>query len=147
MIQLKDVPKDYLYCFGAEACPRSATCLHAMAARLLSESGETNPRIVRSVNPNLARQAATPCPFYRDNTPVRYARGMTHLFDDVPMKSGKVVRRKVMGCFSCESYFYLSRRGERLITPSEQQSIEAVFRSAGLEKGPIFDSYEDGLLW
>ena len=148
MIQLKDIPKDYLYCFAtAEACPRCATCLHALAARLLTESGETQPTVIQSVNPNHAQHPPKDCKHYRDSTPVRFARGMSRLFDDVPMRQGKPLRRKVMACFSCERYFYYSRGGDRLITPKEQEGIARVFRETGISEAPKFDNYEDGILW
>lgn len=58
------------------------------------------------------------------------------MFEDLPLKQARIVRRQVMACFSCESYFYQSRKGERLITPDEQKAIEEVFHSAGVESLP-----------
>ena len=57
------------------------------------------------------------------------------------------MRARVVGCFSCERYFYLSRSGKRLITPEEQRRIAAVFRDMGLAVAPRFDGYEQALVW
>lgn len=148
MIQLQDIPKDYIHCPAtADSCPRADTCLRALAARVLADSGSDTPNVIPTLNPNYALHPPKDCTFYRSSAPVRFARGMKRLFDDVPMRQGKLVRRRVMACFSCESYFYQSRKGERLITPAEQEAIARVFRSAGLSITPVFDSYENGIGW
>lgn len=89
MIQLQDVPRAYTYCFaGRDKCPKCATCLRAIAARLLEQSEDPQPQTLHTVNacyvdrlPDLSA-----CPLYRPDTPVRFARGMMHLFDEVPVK-------------------------------------------------------------
>lgn len=150
MILLQDVPDGYEYCFaGNGKCPKASTCLRSIAAQLLSESGNPPTEFVRTVNPlyvdSLPDLAACGC--YRSNAPVRYARGMTHLFDEVPAKLFATVRYRVMGCFSCERYYYHSRKGERLIVPEEQRRIAAVFKAAGIAEKPKFDGYEYGVAW
>lgn len=52
MIELKNVPVGYDYCFaGIGRCPKASTCLRAIAAQLLSESEEPQPKSVNVVNP------------------------------------------------------------------------------------------------
>lgn len=150
MILLQDVPHGYEYCFaGKDKCPKATTCLRAIAAQLLSESEDEQPQSVNAVNPfyveRLSEEASRTC--YRPNAPLRYAKGMTHLFDEVPLKLASTLRLGVMGCFSCERYYYHCRKGERLITPEEQRRIARVFKAAGIETKPKFDSYEYGLAW
>ncbi|MDO4164098.1 MAG: DUF6078 family protein [Bacteroides sp.] len=150
MILLQDVPSGYEYCLsGKDKCPRAATCLRSIAAQLLSESEEAPSRFLRVVNPlyldTLSDLSA--CDSYRDSTPLRYAKGMTRLFDEVPTKQLYEVRNRVIACFSCRRYFYHSRKGERLITLAEQQRIAAVFKNAGLSLVPRFDGYEYVLNW
>lgn len=150
MILLQNVPDGYEYCFaGSGKCPKAASCLRSIAAQLLSESEEPQPRSVRVVNPLYVERLAdfSACECYRSSEPLRYARGMTRLFDEVPAKLLATVRRRVMGCFSCERYYYHSRKGERPITPTEQQRIAAVFKDAGIAAKPKFDGYEQGLDW
>ena len=57
------------------------------------------------------------------------------------------IRRRIMACFSCRSYYFQSRKGERLITPKEQQAIANVFRQAGLKAEPEFDNYVEETYW
>lgn len=150
MILLQDVPDGYEYCFaGNGKCPKASTCLRAIAAQLLSESEESQPQSVRVVNPfyvdRLSDSSACAC--YRSNKPLHYARGMIHLFDEVPAKLLSTVRHRVMGCFSCERYYYHCRKGERRISPEEQRRVFRVFKAAGISTKPKFDSYEYGLAW
>lgn len=150
MIFQQDIPTGYAYCFaGKDSCPKAATCLRAIAARILTESKESQPQIINTVNALYVQQLAeqTSCALYRPSEPLRYAKGMTHLFDELPVKQATSIRNRIIGCFSCERYFYLSRNGSRLINVEEQRKIEHVFRSAKLESTPKFDSYEYVIPW
>jgi len=150
MIQQKDIPQGYAHCFvGKDSCPQAESCLRAIAAKLLTESEEEQPKAVYSVNSLYIEQLPefASCSLYRSNTPVRYAKGMTHLFEELPLKLAPKVRRRVMACFSCERYFYHSRKGTRLIDPEEQRRIRNVFRTIAPELTPKFDSYEHVIVW
>ena len=150
MITLQNVPEGYAYCFaGLNNCPKADNCLRAIAAKLLTDSKGTQPQTVNTVNALYIEQLANrdSCPLYRSSEPIRYAKGMTHLFEDLPLKQAKSVRGRVTACFSCESYFYRSRNGKRLITPTEQQRIAHVFRSINPNLVPKYDGYEYALVW
>ncbi len=53
----------------------------------------------------------------------------------------------MIASFTCERYFYYSRKGNRLISPEEQRRIAHVFRSTGLGMTPKFDDYEYVIEW
>ena len=144
MIYLQDIPKSFAYCFAQDICPKANTCLRAIAAQILTESPEESAAIIETVNPVYVQRLPHPdsCRFYRDNKPLRYAKGMTQLFEDLPLRQARLVRLRVMHCFSCESYFYQSRKGTRLISPEEQEKIRNVFRSAGVVSEPKFDEFQ-----
>ena len=126
-----NMPKDYIYCPAADgACPRAPQCLRAIA-----------------YHPACVAHAQKGCDYYRDSTPVRFAQGMTKLFDEIPHRLEADIRRRIMACFSCRSYYFQSRKGERLITPKEQQAIANVFRQAGLKAEPEFDNYVEETYW
>ena len=148
MPHLEDIPKGYTYCFADElACPKAGTCLRALAGGLSAE--EPRIKCVNAISPHYIKRlpSADACEFYRSDSPVRFAAGMTHLFDEVPHRVFATVRAAVMACFSCESYFYQSRKGERLITPEEQRRILAVFRRNVPGVTPVFDRYVDKEDW
>lgn len=150
MIFLQDVPRSYAYCFASkDTCPKATTCLRAIATTLLAESKEKQPQTLSTVNEWFIKQLPdlNDCPLYRSSEPLRHARGMTRLFDEVPMKKMSTVRPRVVACFSSERYFYFARNGSRLITVEEQRKVARVFRSAGLDFAPQFDSYEYAIEW
>ena len=144
-----NMPKDYIYCPAADgACPRAPQCLRAIALRLVRgiEAAEM-PGPFGIVLPACVAHAQKGCDYYRDSTPVRFAQGMTKLFDEIPHRLEADIRRRIMACFSCRSYYFQSRKGERLITPKEQQDIANVFRRAGLKAEPEFDDYVEETYW
>lgn len=149
MPQYQDLPHNYLHCLvGNEACPRKSICLRAIAARMLEESEAASPVGIQIINPNVARKVTgEECPFYRDSTPVKFARGMSRLFDDVPAGKLALMRRKVIECFPSRNYFFISKRGDRLITPEEQQAVERVFKKhvPGIE--PRFNEFIKSVRW
>lgn len=144
-----NMPKDYIYCPAADgACPRAQHCLRAIAYRQLTATEASDkPGTIRIVHPACVARAADGCEYYRDSTPVRFARGMTKLFDEIPHRLEADIRRRIMACFSCRSYYFQSRKGERLITPKEQQDIANVFRRAGMKAEPEFDDYVEETYW
>lgn len=129
--------------------PPSSHLLRAIAAQTLAESEEEGKHILYCVNPVYVQRLSPTdsCRYYRNNKPVRYAKGITQLFEDLPLKQSRIVRLRVMQCFSCESYFYQSRKGKRLISPQEQEAIRNVFRSAGVVGEPKFDEFRYDLAW
>lgn len=149
MPQYQDLPHNYLHCLaGNEACPRKDTCLRAIAARLLAESEAASPVGIQIINPNVARKVTgEECPYYRDSTPVKFARGMSRLFDDVPTGKVEMLRPKVMGCFKSQYRFFTCRKGTHLVTPKEQQAIARVFQKYVPGVDPRYDGYETSVLW
>lgn len=150
MMFLQDIPQHYAHCFaGKDLCPKAATCLRALAAQALMDSEAEGKGILHCISPVYVQRLspAGSCQYYCNNTPVRYAKGMTQLFEDLPLRLSRIVRLRVMQCFSCESYFYQSRKGERLISPKEQEAIRNVFRSAGVDGEPKFDEVQYNLAW
>ena len=74
------VPPRYEVCLHAD-CPKADVCLHQIAyQKLLSEQ-----TFLHIINPKMCKKNAR-CPFYRNSTPMRYARGFTnfqkHMYPD-----------------------------------------------------------------
>lgn len=150
MILQQDIPQGYAHCFaGKNNCPKANSCLRAISAKLLTESLEEQPQTINTVNAiyveRLPNRAS--CPLYRSSEPLRYAKGMTSIFDELPLKQAANVRRQVKAIFSCESYFYQSLNGSRLINLDEQRQIAHVFQSISPDLVPKFDGYKYVILW
>ena len=93
-----NMPKDYIYCPAADgACPRAPQCLRAIAYRQLTATEASDkPGPIRIVHPACVAHAQKGCDYYRDSTPVRFAQGMTKLFDEIPHRLEADIRRRIM---------------------------------------------------
>ncbi len=72
----------------------------------------------------------------------RFACGMSHLFDDVPMKIYPTLRKQIYQVFGSPRLYHYCRSGEKLITPQQQKALKALFEHYGLTL-PEFDLYVD----
>lgn len=148
MLNLTYKPKDYPLCLASEAeCPKAAHCLRSLVVKQASAS-LTEQHLLTVINPfeSELHYATEQCAAYHDATPLHCAMGMTKMFDNVPRAIYPEVHNAVQACFPCRTYFYKSRRGERPITPEEQQNIREVFISHNLGE-PLFDGYCDLPQW
>lgn len=146
----EDVPNDYLYCFATDGqCPQCKECLHAQVAKFPLKLRKGARPITYTVDSRYiaSLQAKGGCSLFRSATPRLFARGMSRLYDEAPGKLTNELRRRVQNCFSCRSFYFSSRKGDRLISPDEQQKIAAVFQQLCPNIRPVYDSFEEAFEW
>ena len=146
----EDIPYSYAHCFATdEQCPQRPECLRALIAGLPIKASRNEGLVTSTVDPRYiaSLHGKGGCALYRSSVPRRYARGMSQMFDEVPSKVANEVRKKVQRCFTCRSYYFTSRKGERLISPHEQQLIAAVFHQLCPNLQPVYDSIEEAYEW
>ena len=116
-IDFTKVPYQYAMCLNRE-CSKANTCLRLLTAQSVPEKIEywviISPK-------HLAAQQGN-CPYYRSNVKVRYAKGFIRMLEDLPYKQMQTVISHLMSYFGRRTYYRI-RKGERLLTPSEQQRI------------------------
>ena len=143
-MKIDDIPYNYAYCYATlEQCSKSSQCLRSHAARMNEEDVAKPREVLYCITPAYIGRVASgqACGHFRSDIPLRFARGMKNLFDDVPKGKYATIRTQVMRCFSCQRIFYYAQKGDQLISPKEQERILAVFKNAGLPV-PLFDKYE-----
>ena len=143
-MKIDDIPYNYAHCYATlEQCPKSSQCLRSHAARMNEEDVAKPQEVLYCITPAYVGRVAAgqACGHFRSDIPLRFARGMKNLFDDVPKGKYATIRTQVMRCFSCQRIFYYAQKGDQLISPKEQERILAVFKNAGLPV-PLFDKYE-----
>ena len=86
------------------------------------------------------------CPHYRSNTKVRYAKGFIGILDCIPHKQMQTVVAHLMGYLSRRTY-YRTRKGERLLSPAEQQHILNILKNCGVTYPEKFDAYIEDYDW
>ena len=135
------IPSHYTVCEHSD-CPMAATCLHQLA---YTELLKTEP-VLHLLNPNQCTKNET-CKFYRDNTPVTYARGFTNFQKKMyPPHQYQTFMHKLIDKFSRNGYFE-RRRGETVLSPKDQETVLAALKEAGISEEMQFDSYESHINW
>ena len=135
------VPTNYTLCIKRD-CPKAETCLHHVATQMM-------PAEVMKwsiLSPAYLAQTEGECPHYRSAEKVRYARGFVRMMSALTVKQAHVVKDSIVATFGMNMY-YRMRRGERLITPTEQEAIYQMLEQQGITTRPEFDAYIEDYLW
>lgn len=138
-----NVPASFGYCIAdATQCPLASRCLRAKAFESKKEEIE-QLYFISAVNPFLknCNYATTECARYIPAEQIRFATGMRHIYDNVPLRLLDTIRSKVCILFSSTRIYYYCKAGKRLISPATQEAIAQVFKSYGIAEPPQFDRY------
>lgn len=135
------VPYDYLHCLQAQ-CSRSTDCLRYQVTR------HAGPKVISFsvVNPVYIAGQEEQCPYFREDHQVRFALGITHLYDNLTYAKAVKIRRILRDHLHRTTYYRIFRK-ERYITPGEQSFIHDVFRKEGIIEDPVYDECEYGYDW
>ena len=125
---------DLTVCF-LEGCPRAAKCIRRLAYEQLGDKRQCG----NAVHPSSLHEDG--CDMFSEARLKRFAKGATHLYDEVRMKHYDTIQQQVMNIFQTRGKYYRSLRGERLISESEQQRICRLFDSYGYPTTGLFDEY------
>ena len=136
-----EVPTNYTLCIKGD-CPKAAMCLRYKATLMI-------PADVMKwsiLSPAYLAQTEGECPHYRTAEKVRYARGFVRMMSSLTMNQAHVVKDNIVATFGMNMY-YRMRRGDRLITPTEQETIYQMLEQQGVTARPEFDAYVEDYLW
>ena len=136
-----EVPTSYTLCIKSD-CPKAAVCLRHKATLMI-------PADVMKwsiLSPAYLAQTEGECPHYRTAEKVKYARGFVRMMSALTVKQAHVVKDSIVATFGMNMY-YRMRRGERLITPTEQEAIYQMLEQQGITTRPEFDAYIEDYLW
>ena len=104
--------------------PQAGTCLRQLTEQSVPENIEhwiiISPKYLSTVKGG--------CPHYRSSTKVRYAQGFIGILENLPYKQMQTVILHLMNYLGRRTY-YRARKGERLLSPSEQQHILNILRN------------------
>lgn len=136
----KDVPPSYPVCLH-ESCQRAERCLHRTVYDVLAEGDE----MLRVISPSRCRPDGA-CPYFRDATPVRFARGFTKMQQRMHPGQYAQFMSLLVGRFGRNPYFE-RRRGDTPMPPAEQKMVKDALKRAGVSEDLAFDAYEDNVNW
>ena len=135
------VPNNYTLCIKGD-CPKAANCLRHVAVAMM-------PAEVQRwgiVSPAYLAQMEGECPMFRSAEKVRYARGFIRMMSAMTMQQAHMVKENLIAIFGMAMY-YRMRKGTRLITPTEQETIYNLLEQQGVTNRPAFDAYTEDYLW
>ena len=135
------VPTNYTLCIKGD-CPKAETCLHHVATQMM-------PAEIQKwsiLSPAYLAQIAGECPHYRSAEKVQYARGFVRMMSAFTVKQAHALKDSIIATFGMAMY-YRMRKGTRLITPSEQETIYKLLEQQGITERPAFDAYTEDYLW
>lgn len=140
-IDYDKVPHQYARCFRAD-CPKAATCLRRLAAEAMPASEER----CMIVSPKFLATVKGDCPYYRSSEKIRYAKGFIGIMNQLPHKTHNLAITYLQGMFNGRNY-YRVRKGERLLSPEEQERVLNLLNRLGAQ-GPFeFDAYIEDYNW
>ena len=135
------VPTNYTLCIKSD-CPKAANCLRHVAVEMMPAEVER----WQIVSPAYLAQMEGECPMYRSAEKVQYARGFVRMMSAMTVHQAHAFKGDIIAAFGMNMY-YRMRRGERLITPTEQEAIYQMLEKQGLTTRPEFDAYVEDYLW
>ena len=138
-IDFNQIPFDYPLCLN-ERCPQADGCL-----RQLSVASMPAEKDCWSIIKRLATIKGD-CPFFRSSRKVRYAKGFMNILDNLPYNQRRSIIVSLIAYFGQRTY-YRSRKGERLLTPDEQQAVLNIIKRHNATTSQEFDGYEEDYLW
>ena len=133
-------PSHYPVCMHAD-CPLAQRCLRRNAYITLVKSQE----YMHIVNPEKCTQTEG-CKYFRDNTPVVYAKGFTNFQKKMTQEQYQKFLDILQKKFGRNPYFE-RRNGKTLLTQQEQDLIMETLHQLGIKDEYRFDSYLEAFNW
>ena len=140
-IDFSIVPHQYSMCLNSK-CPKASTCLRQLA----EQSATEDLQYWSIISPKHLATLKGACPYYRPDTKMRYAKGFVGILENLPHKQMQAIVPYLMVALGRRTY-YRVRKGERLLSESEQQMIRNIFKRHGINVALEFDAYIEDYDW
>ena len=138
--QLSDVPGNFALCLN-NGCPLAGRCLHHIV-RTMVPSKEL---ILHVFNPEAVKGGEN-CLYFRELKLDRYAKGFTQMQEEMKPGQYTLFSGSLMAYWGRNPY-YVRRRGEYLLSPTEQEHVRKVLRQVGVADDLEFDGYVYRINW
>jgi hypothetical protein len=131
----RNVPKTWQVCFLSE-CPVKEQCLRQLAASNLPADRDWGAAVYPTMRCN-----EKGCRLFATGEAKRMAWGFNTLFSEVKAKHENVLRLAMKNYLHGHAAYYRYNRGEKLLSPEQQDWIVQLFQSMGYHDGLEFDHY------
>ena len=131
----------YLLCF-IEHCPLRENCLRWLVAQYYDPS----LMVQTSINPLNPEVGGEHCTQFRKNERIKMKRGLTHLYHEMPGYLERTIRQQLINTWGRKAYFEI-RKGDRLITPEQQNDVLRICRRNGWTGHIVYDGEQEEWAW
>ncbi len=131
----------YLVCF-VDQCPLHDHCLRWLVGQYV----DIQPLAYNAINPRNPRIGGEHCEMFRNNQRIVMKSGFRNMYHEMPGYMEYRIRHLLIQTFGRKQYFEM-RKGDRLITPEQQEQITAACRYHGWTGSIIYDGEQEDWLW
>ena len=139
-LKFENVPNNWAVCFNND-CPLKEQCLRYQAAITVPDGVCYG----MSVWPQAYKNGQ--CRMFAEIKTVTMAWGFSQLYKDLRHEDYKEIRTRMEDHFGRAGNYYRYNRGEKLLTPADQQWIQQLFARYGYTADVVFDHYESRLVF
>jgi hypothetical protein len=136
-LDFSDMPSWYVLCTNG-LCPLQGSCLRYQAGSRVPETLE----VATCVMPKAFKDGK--CRWYDKRKVVVWAAGFTHLYDCVMKKDYTSMRKGITSYLHGPKMYYEYMRGERSLSPEQQEWINNFVKSYGYDWEVPYDRYYEG---
>lgn len=140
-IVFREKAASYIVCF-IDQCPLRQECLRWLVGQHVNPSLTT----YKSVNPRNPEHGGEQCKMFRKKVRVMMKRGFKNMYHDMPGHLESVIRSLLITKWGRKHYFEM-RKGDRLITPSQQDDVVRICKKCGWTGPIVYDSEQEDWLW
>ena len=129
-----DAPKSWYNCFNS-ACPKAGECMHFMTGKNVP----ADVTLGNAIYPNACKNGE--CRFFKQIRMMRGAYGFNTMLNDLKRKDEELLRGMITDYLGSNTTYYKFNRGEKLLTPEQQEWILALFRKYNYTGDKEFEGY------
>lgn len=135
------VPFQFGLCAAAN-CLHGDTCLR----RTAYDHVPANIHFPPTLYPKTIEAMAGKCKYYRSNEKLRYGKGFTRTAEALAVNMARKFRYTLIGRWGFRKY-YQKRKGETLLSPTEQKEVITLAKQLNLYLDDYFDAYVEEYDW
>lgn len=138
LFNFDEVPPSWRFCF-CSGCPKHEECLRYQLGLHVPESMTWGSAVFPTAYKN------GDCRHFKQIRVIHAAYGFAPLYSEVKQKDYTPLRNQVKAYLGGHGTYYRYNRGERLLTPEQQEWILRLFARHGYTDGLQFEHYRDVL--
>lgn len=132
----KNVPEGWALCFNSE-CPLHESCLRWQAGKRAPQE----VTVARCITPRAL--TGDWCVHFASMEPQTYAYGFSTIYQRVLKNDFTPLRKQMTEHLQGKRYYYEYLRGERPLSPEQQQWIRRLFERYGYGDSVVFDRLQE----